>query len=863
MAAVASPQALFANPGSSSLPPASLGAPAMPSQGGPDSAEERRSSVPQQLSSEELAAQLLEELFGSDDDSDDAMGSALHTTGGDLTFGEDVAVDESFLQGLREDLDRFKDHEVVSNILGQGSDLREFAREVEEKLRQVELESIQDYMKESDNLLALHAQIKDCDLVLTHMESLLGGFQADLGAVSAEIKDLQERSMGMAQRLRNRRAAEGRLGRFVEEMAVSPDLIDTVAEGEVGEGYMRALQALNRKLHFVAEEPSARSSAAMRDVQPELDRLRVKAVIKGREYLMQKIYALRKPKTNIHILQQNVLLKYKYLAVFLKEHGRHVLCFPSSVPLRSFFLHPCLPPAMSVVGKSSVFLLCLRYPVFSPLFPHLQVLSLHLRTYISPLEKLQPDIVSRTDLVEVDESIKLSQTTYLVLPLPFPFPQVLSLHLRTYISSLEKLQLDIVSRTDLIGVDDSNKLAQTIFGRAGRDLKNRSAVFSLGSRDQVLRDVEEPAIIPHIAEADKNKHPYEVLFRSLHKLLIDTATSEFLFCNEFFGDDSTFHAVFAGPFAVIDEHFAAVLPNCYDAIGLLLMIRMTRQFQDIMKARKVNCLDQYFDKVNLLLWPRFKLVFDLHLASLRQANPRALWDQDVHPHYVARRYAEFAASLMNLSTGQGDGQLEMNLDRLRSAVDHLLVEISRLFPKPKQRTVFLINNYDLILAVLKEAGVEEGKTQRHFAELLSSFSTIFVEEELHEYFRGLVDFVKKRTGTGDETADAVAARSSTGSTAGRRVDAAPITAKEVEPHLKDFAVRWKATIDLIHKDIITNFSNFVCGMDILRAALTQLLLYYTRLSDCLKRVEGGASLMKDVVSIPSIMYEIRKYSLTF
>ncbi|GJP50061.1 hypothetical protein CLOM_g9206 [Closterium sp. NIES-68] len=750
----------------------------LPSHGGPDSADDRRSSVPQQLSSEELAAQLLDELFGSDDDSDDAMGTALHTTGGDLTFGEDVAVDESFLQGLREDLDRFKDHEVVSNILGQGSDLREFAREVEEKLRQVELESIQDYMKESDNLLALHAQIKDCDFVLTHMESLLGGFQADLGAVSAEIKDLQERSMGMAQRLRNRRAAEGRLGRFVEEMAVSPDLIDTVVDGEVGEGYIRALQALNRKLHFVAEEPSARSSTAMRDVQPELDRLRVKAVIKGREYLMQKIYALRKPKTNIHILQQNVLLKYKYLAVFLKEHGRVVYTEVNNA-------------------------------------------------YI--------DIMSK----------------------------VLSLHLRTYISSLEKLQLDIVSRTDLIGVDDSNKLAQTIFGRAGRDLKNRSAVFSLGSRDQVLSDVEEPAIIPHIAEADKNKHPYEVLFRSLHKLLIDTATSEFLFCKEFFGDDSTFHAVFAGPFAVIDEHFAAVLPNCYDAIGLLLMIRMTRQFQDIMKARKVNCLDQYFDKVNLLLWPRFKLVFDLHLGSLRQANPRALWEQDVHPHYVARRYAEFAASLMTLNTAHGDGQLELNLDRLRSAVDHLLVEISRLFPKPKQRTVFLINNYDLILAVLKEAGVEEGRTQRHFAELLSSFSTIFVEEELHEYFRGLVDFVKKRTGTGDETADAVAARSSSGSTGGHKVVAAPITAKEVEPHLKDFAVRWKATIDLIHKDIITNFSNFVCGMDILRAALTQLLLYYTRLSDCLKRVEGGASLMKDVVSIPSIMYEIRKYSLTF
>lgn len=35
----------------------------------------------------------------------------------------------------------------------------------------------QDYMAESDNLLSLHSQIKECDVVLTHMEQMLGGFQ--------------------------------------------------------------------------------------------------------------------------------------------------------------------------------------------------------------------------------------------------------------------------------------------------------------------------------------------------------------------------------------------------------------------------------------------------------------------------------------------------------------------------------------------------------------------------------------------------------------------------------------------------------------------------------------------------------------
>lgn len=37
--------------------------------------------------------------------------------------------------------------------------------------------------------------------------------------------------------------------------------------------------------------------------------------------------------------------------------------------------------------------------------------------------------------------------------------------------------------------------------------------------------------------------------------------------------------IFSGPFAVIDEHFNSILPNCYDAIGLMLMIRIIHQHQ--------------------------------------------------------------------------------------------------------------------------------------------------------------------------------------------------------------------------------------------------------------------------------------------
>jgi vacuolar protein sorting-associated protein 52 len=39
---------------------------------------------------------------------------------------------------------------------------------------------------------------------------------------------------------------------------------------------------------------------------------------------MFRIYALRNPKTNIQVLQPNVLLKYKYLVAFLRQHGLEV-----------------------------------------------------------------------------------------------------------------------------------------------------------------------------------------------------------------------------------------------------------------------------------------------------------------------------------------------------------------------------------------------------------------------------------------------------------------------------------------------------------------------------------------------------------
>jgi len=403
-----------------------------------------------------------------------------------LALGElDLTSSAHNLLGLEEELARYENHEVVRDILrSEGAELRERASAVEGKLHQVELDSIQDYVAESDNLVALQEQIRGCDGILGKMESLLGGFQADLGKISSEIKTLQEQSFTMSLKLRNRKAAEAQLGQFVEDISLAPKLISAIVEGETNEAYVQYLVQLHNKLEFCATKAS--SAVALQDVESELERLRIKAVQKVREFLLQRFYGLRKPKTNIQILQQNVLLKFKYFSKFIQQHGPEV--------------------------------------------------SQDVRTaYVETLSRIYRSALSK------------------------------------YAIALNQLQLDVTVKQDLLGAEDSLSAGTH---RAG-PLKGRASVFALGARSSIMRDLDgTPPLIVHQAEAAGEKHCYEVLFRSAHKLLIDSATSEFLFCQEFWaGDKRIFDEIFAPAIAAVEDNLALFLPSCTDVVCVILMVR--------------------------------------------------------------------------------------------------------------------------------------------------------------------------------------------------------------------------------------------------------------------------------------------------
>ena len=112
--------------------------------------------------------------------------------------------DEINFDEIGEDLLAFEEDDMVHQALHRGVDLRKYGAELEKELRLAEMESVSQYVENNQQVVDLHKQMQDCDAVLARMQEMLLGFQADLGGISEEIKHLQDESLSMSIRLRNR-----------------------------------------------------------------------------------------------------------------------------------------------------------------------------------------------------------------------------------------------------------------------------------------------------------------------------------------------------------------------------------------------------------------------------------------------------------------------------------------------------------------------------------------------------------------------------------------------------------------------------------------------------------------------------------
>lgn len=350
-------------------------------------------------------------------------------------------------------------------------------------------------------------------------------------------------------------------------------------------------------------------------------------------------------------------------------------------------------------------------------------------------------------------------------------------------------------------------------------------------------------------------------------LLMDTATSEFLFLNDFFdtkGDQTLFVDVFSKTTQFFLDSLENFLGNCWDSVGLLLMIRIVEHYRKCMQSRQVSCLDDYLDAQNLMIRPRLRFVLDENVKSLRKAcqqnMPPVANTHPTHPHLVTRRYAELAASLFALSSPESTTLMEalqQPLMQMQQDVCTLCKALSSKLDSSEAGLVFLVNNYDLVLSIFHERHLPRTATAG-FEQLLREQVQLFVENQLQRHFPDLVTFVKNTEPLVADIDETAARGTGQGPPPG-------VDVQRMEQVVRVFASSWKRETERIHQYVMTSFSNFSNGTDILKQVLTQLLLYYTRLQKVMSKSfpQQPPVFAHELVPNTTILTEIKQYSRSF
>jgi len=152
-----------------------------------------------------------------------------------------------------------------------------------------------------------------------------------------------------------------------------------------------------------------------------------------------------------------------------------------------------------------------------------------------------------------------------------------------------------------------------------------------------------------------------------------------------------------------------------------------------------------------------------------------------------------------------------------------------------------------VLSIFAERGVDARTADATFwAAKLAVERERFVEATLDASFRQLIAFVRatereaERGGATDLDEGVVGALAAT------------------------FAATWRDALVRVNADVLRLFANFVNGVEVLKQVLTQLLLYYTRFQEIVRKAwKKPPAFAKDLVPTATILEEIKKYSRIF
>ncbi|KAF1939803.1 Vps52-domain-containing protein [Clathrospora elynae] len=317
-------------------------------------------------------------------------------------------------------------------------------------------------------------------------------------------------------------------------------------------------------------------------------------------------------------------------------------------------------------------------------------------------------------------------------------------HFTRYRTALEKIKVHAMDKYDVLGEDPSARRGGNLLGQS-RNAPVTYDAFSLGRRRDALKSSSISALTAHVAEEEKSAHYIEVPFRSFNLALIDNACFEYTFISTYFAPNQNFHAIsrtfntiFEPTLAVAQAVTKSLVESTTDTLGILLCVRLNQHFAFELQRRKVPTVEGYINATNMLLWPRFQQVLDMHCTSLsklasslpgRPSTGAALLSSSAStanstaPTPLTQKFANLLQGILALSSEAGDDEpVSVSVGRLRSDYEAYLTKLSKGISDVRKRERFLYNNYSLVSTILGDVEGKLGEEMRgHFEGLRDAF----------------------------------------------------------------------------------------------------------------------------------------------
>ncbi|KAJ6241631.1 vacuolar protein sorting-associated protein [Anaeramoeba flamelloides] len=749
--------------------------------------------------------------------------SGLHLEDVPLDLTNEIIQLDDFDEGFEE----YKNEEEIKNLLEDKTKIRSYMNKLNETLKKEKYSTVSEYFNMCDEYLELNTDLAECDGILESLESLMQSFSTTLSTLSGEIINLKNDSELMSIKLNNRRSVVSELSDFLTHAEISDMLINHLFNDPIDENYIEYIQELDRKLDW-----SLRSDGdpkALEQFNPIVKKVCKHVLKRITNFFIDTFSNFGNKVNEILIGKITKLFKYVTLIQFVRKHDPKQLL------------------QISYSYRINVAKCC--YEMFQSQFKLMQ--------------KCLYGYGSKAPLIGYDE-------------LSF---------------SIAQKKLSNKNKQKKKTKSNSNK-KQNI-NNTSTFPNSSTNLLTVKERIAILSKIPQKKLI-NFKEAVKNKQMFsmEIIFSQLILLLTRLTQSEALFSTDFFQDLNLAKEILATSISSLENFITSLSKNSFDVIGIFLMIKINNKYSEILQTEIAGIIKGLFNRINMTLWPQFTRILEINAQSLflefdntllmsdfnfsnnlsnekklqlikknkkKQQKKKKKKSQNnntaqLRPTFSTRKYSELISSILILNNDLNENNVLFSLSLLRTEMETYLSKYASQLIDTKSQTLFLINNYDLILSVLSKNEIISAETQR-FELLLEEQHEIYIEEVLKQYFNDLITFVGKTDAFLFESKLEKSEREKRKKTINR---------KQIGKILKNFSKNWRDSINSIYQEIIRDFNNYTNGAKALKRALSQMLRYYTRLTEIIKLIEQNSNNFSNlIVNLSTIMKEVKDICKTF